>query len=135
MRDEPSRQSRALAVNPRTLEILERYRGRLRYTSRADRGQSDAVNKGFRQSRGEIFAYLRADDKYLPGAVSTAVEHMLQSPGFAGVYGDAYLIDADGGIVCPYPTRDFNPELLEQECFICQPASFLWRDAFEIVAC
>lgn len=35
-----------------------------------------------------------------------------------------------GEIICPYPTRDFHPGLLEQECFICQPASFLWRNVF-----
>jgi glycosyltransferase involved in cell wall biosynthesis len=113
-----------------TLEILKRYEGQLQYISRADRGQCDAINQGFRQSRGEIFAFLCADDKYLPGAVSTAVQHMLERPGFAGVYGDAYLINARGEIICPYPTREFNPALLQEECFICQPASFLWRETF-----
>lgn len=50
-----------------TLEILKRYEGRLRWESRPDRGQCDAINRGFPESRGEIFGYLCADDAYLPG--------------------------------------------------------------------
>jgi glycosyltransferase involved in cell wall biosynthesis len=113
-----------------SLEILKRYQGRLRYEYGPDQGQGDAINKGFLQSHGQIFAFLNADDTYLPGAVSTAVRHMLANPGYAGVYGEAYLVDEHGTILRPYPTRDFDPELLIKECFICQPAVFLWREAF-----
>ena len=56
-----------------SLEILERYQGRLRYFSEPDRGPADAAAKGFRQARGEIFAWLNADDTYLPGAVLKGV--------------------------------------------------------------
>ncbi len=113
-----------------TLDILRKYEGRLRWHSAPDRGQTDAINKGFLQSRGQIFAFLCADDTYLPGAVSTAVKHMLANPGHAGIYGEGYLTAEDGRVICPYPTKAFDPELLRTECFICQPAAFLWRDAF-----
>src|SRR5512133_119366 len=56
-----------------TVELLRRYEGRLRWISEKDNGQSDAVNKGFHQTCGEIFAFLNADDIYLPGAISAAV--------------------------------------------------------------
>ena len=56
-----------------SLEILRKYEGRLRWYSGPDRGQTDAINKGFLRSRGGIFAFLCADDTYLAGAVSTAV--------------------------------------------------------------
>ena len=113
-----------------TLDILRRYEGRLRYVSEPDRGQTDAINKGFRLSRGSVFAFLCADDAYLPGAVSTAVRHMLANSGHAGIYGEGYLIDENGTNLGRYPTRKRSPpELLKAECFICQPAAFLWRDA------
>ncbi len=113
-----------------TLEILRKYEGRLRYVSEPDRGQTDAINKGFQLSRGSVFAFLCADDTYLPGTVTTAVHHLLANPGHAGIYGEGYLTDEAGTNLGRYPTREFAPELLRTDCFICQPAAFLWRQAF-----
>jgi len=113
-----------------TLDILHKYQGRLQYRSEPDHGQADAINKGFKLSRGSVFAFLCADDTYLPGAVGTAVRHLQANPGYAGIYGEGHLTDETGKILCRYPTLDFDSELLKNDCFICQPASFLWRDAF-----
>lgn len=112
-----------------TVDILKHYDQRLRWISEPDRGAADAINRGFALSRGEIFAYLNADDVYLPGAVAAAVRS------FAGdcVYGDAWWIDETGTRLAPYPVRNFDPALLANECFICQPASFIRRRAFEHV--
>ena len=50
-----------------TAAILERYRERLSSViSEPDSGQSDALNKGFAQAKGEILAWLNSDDRYLP---------------------------------------------------------------------
>ena len=113
-----------------TLDLLRKYEGRLHYESKPDRGQADAINKGFERSRGSVFAFLCADDTYLPGAVGTAVRQLLANPGHAGIYGEGYLTDEKGNVLCRYPTREFDPELLQTECFICQPAAFLRRDAY-----
>lgn len=113
-----------------SLEILRRYEGKLVWYSGPDRGQSDAINQGFLRSHGSIFGFLCADDAYLPGAVSTAVRNMPRSPEYAGVYGEGWLVDASGKILTAYPTRPFDAELFQDECFICQPATFLWREAF-----
>ncbi len=113
-----------------SVDILRKYEGRLRWHSAPDRGQTDAINKGFLESHGQIFAFLCADDTYLPGAVSTAVKHMLANPEHAGIYGEGYLTAQDGHIICPYPTKPFDAELLKTQCFICQPAAFLWREPF-----
>lgn len=114
-----------------TLDILQRYEGRLRWVSGPDRGAADAINRGFGLSRGDIFAYLNADDLYLPGAVSTAVRSFQTQPTPDVVYGDAWWVDRSGHPIAPYPVRDFDRTLLARECFICQPASFLRRQVFE----
>jgi glycosyltransferase involved in cell wall biosynthesis len=46
-----------------TVEILKRY-PHLRWVSEPDRGQSDAMNKGFDLSSGEVVVYLNADDYF-----------------------------------------------------------------------
>ncbi len=113
-----------------SVEILRKYAGRLRYESGPDRGQADAINRGFQFSRGQIFAYLNADDTYLPGAIATAVRRLLAHPEAGMVYGEAYHITESGDIIGRYPTKPFDPHLLNSQCYICQPASFLRRDVF-----
>jgi glycosyltransferase involved in cell wall biosynthesis len=113
-----------------TLELLRKYEGRLRYVSAPDGGQADAVNQGFKLSSGQVFAFLNADDTYLPGAVGTAVTQMLANTSAGMVYGDAYYVHEDGSIMGTYPTRSFDYEALGHNCFICQPAAFMWRDAY-----
>src|SRR5580693_9485029 len=126
-----------------TLDILKRYGPRrdplsagsqkepFTWISEKDRGAADAINRGFAQSRGEIFAYLNADDAYLPGAVAAAVRAFETNPGADVVYGEGNWIDEEGRLIGPYPVRDFDRSLLAHECFICQPASFIRRAAFE----
>ena len=114
-----------------TIDILKKYEGRLHWESAPDRGAADAVNRGFALGKGEILGFLNADDLYHPGAVSCAVQCLLECPEAAGVYGDAWWIDENAARIAPYPVRDFDRALLERECFICQPASFFRRQPFE----
>ncbi len=113
-----------------THDLLRKYEGRLRYESRRDRGQADAINRGFEKSSGQIFAYLNADDTYLPGAIGKAVRHLTANTACGGVYGEGYHVDEQGKILGRYPTREFDFELLGEECFICQPTAFVWRESF-----
>ena len=115
-----------------SLEILARYPDITVITGR-DNGAADAINRGFSHSRGEYFAYLNADDVYLPGAISAAVAGLEAAPQAAGVYGDAWWIDEQGARLIPYPVRDFDAQLFDQECFVCQPATLLRACVFEKV--
>ena len=115
-----------------TAAILERYRDRItRIHSAPDFGQGQALNRGLSGSKGDIVAFLNADDAYLPGAVGQAVRAFAAHPGAGVIYGNAYHIAADGSTVAPYPTQDFDREALQRACYICQPAAFVRRDAFE----
>ena len=120
-----------------TVDILARYESRFpphikfEWISEKDNGAADAVNRGFARSTGDIFAYLHADDILLPGAISAAVRGLQEHPQSDAIYGGAYWIDEHGERISAYPTRDFDRDLLAQECFICQPASFIRRSSFE----
>ncbi len=113
-----------------TRELLESYGGRIRWVSRPDGGQADAVNRGFADTCGSIFTFLNADDIYRPGALRTAVEGLDRHRDAGAVYGDADFVDGDGNTVMPYPVCDFDRQRLMNECFICQPAAFVRRDAW-----
>ena len=114
-----------------SLEILERHRDRLRWITGKDKGPSDAVYRGFLEARGEVFAWLNADDIYLPGAVRTGVEYLASHQDVDVVYGEGYWIDDKGAIIRRYPTLPFDPRVLERDCFICQPASFIQAASYK----
>jgi glycosyltransferase involved in cell wall biosynthesis len=54
------------------VDIVAEYSGHLTWISEKDRGQSDAINKGFRMARGDIVCSLNSDDVLMPRAVSRA---------------------------------------------------------------
>lgn len=62
-----------------TASILERYRKDLAHCIvEPDKGQADALNKGFKRATGDILAWLNSDDCYLPTAlfrVAMAFDH------------------------------------------------------------
>ena len=46
--------------NDNSLDIINKYQGRLAWwVSEPDRGQTDAINKGFAKANGKIFAWLK----------------------------------------------------------------------------
>jgi glycosyltransferase involved in cell wall biosynthesis len=117
-----------------TLEVLERYRGRLDFVSMPDGGTAEAVNRGFCRARGDILAWLGADDLYLPGAVSAAIAGFDADPAAAAVYGEGDWIGEDGRNLGRYPTvSPYSPAAFRRECPICQPACFVRREALEAV--
>lgn len=59
------------ASKDETMQVVERYRERLAHViCEPDRGQSDALNKGFRLATGEILCWLNSDDQLAPGALA-----------------------------------------------------------------
>jgi glycosyltransferase involved in cell wall biosynthesis len=113
-----------------TLDALAAYRRRLRAISAPDRGQADAVNRGFAETSGAIFAFLNADDLYHAGAIRAAVEAFAAHPEVGAIYGRARFIDESGQPVGSYPVEPFNRARLARRCYICQPAAFIRREAF-----
>jgi glycosyltransferase involved in cell wall biosynthesis len=116
-----------------TADVVKEYAGRLTWISERDRGQSDAINKGFRMARGEIVAWLNSDDILLPGAVSQAVAAFERKPQMGAVYGEGYLIDIDSKVKGRFPyTQPMDLwRLTYLSDFILQQALFLRRTVLE----
>ena len=113
-----------------THAILARLGDKVRCTTGPDQGPSDAAHRGFQLARGEIFAWLNADDELLPGAVRTAVAYLTEHPEIDVVYGEGWWIDENGAVISRYPTLAWDPKVLERDCFICQPAAFIRASAY-----
>jgi glycosyltransferase involved in cell wall biosynthesis len=117
-----------------TVEMLRKYDGRIEWTSEPDRGQSDAINKGFSRARGEILGWLDADNVYEPRAVAEAVELLETRPDAGVVYGGVLDVDISGRIVREYMPPEFTLErfLLYHEFNFMPPSStFIRRDVLE----
>jgi len=109
-----------------SIEILKSYGDRFFWISEKDKGQTNAINKGFARSQGEILAYLNSDDVLQPEAVEIAVNFLLDHPEVDLIYGEADYIDREDHVTGRYPTREYAFNYLIGEDFICQPATF-WR--------
>lgn len=77
-----------------TDDILEKYHSVLmRVDSGKDSGQAQAINRGFRQTNGDILAWLNADDLLLPGTIPFLVKFFIAHPEIDVVYGYRICID------------------------------------------
>ncbi|GAB4450534.1 MAG: hypothetical protein OHK0041_12590 [Anaerolineales bacterium] len=117
-----------------SVDIIRKYADRLAWwVSEPDKGQTDAINKGFARARGEILAWLNSDDTYEPGAVSAAVKYFQEHPDVGLVYGDAHFIDEAGRVIGKFAARQTDYARLRRGyVHIPQQAAFfraaLWRE-------
>lgn len=114
-----------------TAEVLRNFSPPVRWVTKKDKGQTDAVNQGIRATDGEIIGWLNSDDIYYPGAVARVVEYFARHPEIDVVYGMADHIDLDDKAFESYPTEPWDFERLQETCFICQPALFFRRRVVE----
>lgn len=117
-----------------TVTVLNSAGSRVRWVSEPDRGQSDAINKAFRLSCGEIIGWLNSDDAYFTSdAVETAVREFERRPDAVVVYGHAALVDASGLVLHFIWVPQLSPSLLRVGNFIVQPSVFVRRSALDDV--
>ena len=117
-----------------SLEIINNYADELAWwVSKEDKGQTDAINKGFGRATGQILAWLNSDDTYEPGAVSTAVEYLQAHPDVGMVYADCNFIDQQGRVIGKFGAAQTDYKRLRQGyVHIPQQTMFfradLWRE-------
>jgi len=110
-----------------TVGVLKKYEKHLRWVSEEDSGQTEAVNKGLKWTRGDIIGWLNSDDIYYPGALSAVISLFEECPQVDVIYGNADHVDEYDNIIEAYYSEDWNYERLKEVCFLCQPAVFFRR--------
>ena len=116
-----------------TAAVVARYAEHVTFLSEPDRGQSEAINKGFHRARGRYVAWLNSDDVFLPGAISAAVAALEANPDAGAVYGEGYQIDEAGTVISRFAvTQQFNLwKLLNVSDYILQQTVFFRRSIFD----
>jgi glycosyltransferase involved in cell wall biosynthesis len=76
-----------------TQDLLRCYDDTLNWISEPDRGQGEAVNKGFQRATGEVIGWIGADDAYAPGALKRVSLAFETHPDVDFVYGDGIVVD------------------------------------------
>lgn len=114
-----------------SVAIIRKYEPWLSgWVSERDRGQSDAINKGFARTTGEIFNWICSDDLLEPDALRRVALAFAESPSVDAVAGDCHCrYDHD-----PARSEIRSPDLvrLQRSPFlsaIWQPSCFFRRSA------
>lgn len=117
-------------------DILRKFEGTypMQWFSEPDRGQADAISKGFRLANGDILAWLNSDDVFLPGAISRVVGEFQREPDVDLFYGDVLVIDECGQIIQDRVlTRVDQHDFLGLGNCLAQPATFWTRRIYDAV--
>jgi glycosyltransferase involved in cell wall biosynthesis len=120
-----------------TYQVIEKYKEdpRFNFLIEEDKGQSDAINKGWQMCRGDIFAWLNSDDIYAEN-IFTDIAHC-----FSGetnvVFGNINIVDQNSTLILSNKkysrvgkSKSIN-QILHSLYFPYQPSTFFRRSALE----
>jgi glycosyltransferase involved in cell wall biosynthesis len=119
-----------------TLELLRNFRTSspgITWVSEPDSGQSQALNKGFRQATGDIIGWLNADDRYRMGCFTRVAKMFEEDPELDILYGDYRVVDEFGGLVRIKPEIAFSTFVLfyHRVLYIPTTTTFFRRRVFD----
>ncbi len=118
-------------------EIISRYADRLHHwESVPDRGQADAVDKGFAHLRDElgpddIMAWLNSDDLLAPRTLATVSDYFAHHPDVDVVYGHRIIIDWQDKEVGRWVMPRHDPDSLAWIDYVPQETMFWRRRAWD----
>jgi glycosyltransferase involved in cell wall biosynthesis len=98
-----------------SMDVIKKYADRLVWwVSEKDRGQTDAINKGFARATGDILAWINSDDTYEPGAVTSAANYLQAHPEVGMVYADCNYINENGRVIGKFPAAQTDLQRLRR---------------------
>lgn len=110
-----------------SMAVAEKYRGEIDILiSEKDKGQSDAINKGFRLAKGELVGWINSDDMLYPECVEKLVNTFNKKDDGVIYYGPICKIINKKGDVIRDEVKYINglDLLLRKRYEVIQPGSF-----------
>ena len=112
-----------------TIEILKKYENQynMRWISEKDKGITDALIKGFKMAKGDIFCWLDSDDAYLPEVIKKVVKVFQEHPEIDLVFGDILITNKENQVINYIKFTDFSFDTWIYEGGCINPAAAFWR--------
>jgi glycosyltransferase involved in cell wall biosynthesis len=125
-----------------TVGIIKKYVTKypkiIKYESKKDEGQLDAINKGLKRASGKILTYINADDVYENGSLRTITEMFASNSNALWFAGRGKIIDSKGREIAKAATwyKNFFLKLNSYYFLLCfnylmQPSVFITRKAWK----
>jgi glycosyltransferase involved in cell wall biosynthesis len=123
--------------NDSTHQILDHYSDLFSVViSEPDKGQSDAINKGFARATGELYGWLNGDDILLPYALNIVRNEFVSTSNTNFIVGNAFMTEKD---FRPIHHFEFSTDKIKFEHLLdyashhlIQPSVFFTRKAWEV---
>lgn len=114
-----------------TLKVIKKYESHLSWwVSEADSGQTEAINKGFSRSTGEIMAWINSDDLVAPGAFHRVADCFVRNPDIHAIYGDRIVINEQGLEIGRWILPGHSSRVLRWSDFVPQETLYWSRGAW-----
>jgi glycosyltransferase involved in cell wall biosynthesis len=119
--------------NDNSVGIIKKYEQYITWwVSESDKGQSDAINKGFAKATGEIITWINSDDILLPLSLNKVAQHFLTFPQKTGlIHGGTILFDEKKDIETRFNYLAPSPESYLSGMAFSQPAAFFKKKYFD----
>ncbi|OQX53154.1 MAG: hypothetical protein B5M53_07325 [Candidatus Cloacimonas sp. 4484_209] len=116
----------------KSIEIIKKYKEKLTYwISESDRGQSDAINKGFNIATGELLCWINSDDVLFQNTLRQVAKAYQKNPDVDIITGNiVYIDEADRIIKCIRVPRQRWFFYHYNVGYFCAPAVFFKKELF-----
>ncbi|MBU1863858.1 MAG: glycosyltransferase [Candidatus Omnitrophica bacterium] len=116
-----------------SIEVIKKYERYLGcWLSESDRGQADALNKGFTKATGDIIGWQNSDDLYLPNTFMQIAEIFSHNPSIDVLYGNRFDIDDNDAIIGESRFTKFSKFIFQYEGIALGTQVTFWkRDIFK----
>jgi glycosyltransferase involved in cell wall biosynthesis len=106
-------------------DVITRNRHRFtRAILEPDNGPADGLNKGFAACDADVYGYVNADDRFVPGALDYVADYFTRHPEIDLLQGAIRIIKGTGKL----KLRGRAPDRLDPARFVCGVA-FAWQQA------
>ncbi len=110
-----------------TVEVIQSYESKIAgWRSEEDNGQSQAINRGFQSTSGEIMAWINSDDLLLPDTLAIVSDFFNHHPEVDVVYGNRLLIDENDMEIGRWIMPGHDDKVLSWVDYVPQETMF-WR--------
>jgi glycosyltransferase involved in cell wall biosynthesis len=118
--------------NDSTVEVIKKYESKIDFwVSEKDKGQADAINRGFAKATGDILCWLNSDDYFFPETLKY-VASQLNIEKKEILFGEVdHIFEPDKAVKHSNVKNKFDNYNLELYDYIIQPGSFWTKKVWE----